>query len=93
MNNIIKQALEGYESASARDFLEAISVLPSNAKKSDINKIAKRFSVDSGIVKHIQDYYQTEDLSAPLPVPSEKLESVTKLAKVIHKASSVQIEL
>lgn len=86
MNNIIKQALEGYESASARDFLEAISALPSNAKKSDINKIAKQFAVEVGLVKHIHNYFHAEDLSMPLPTAAERVIPLTKLAKKIKAA-------
>lgn len=86
MNNIIKQALEGYESASARDFLEAISALPSNAKKSDINKIAKQFAVEVGLVKHIHNYFHAEDLSMPLPTAAERVIPLTRLAIIIKAA-------
>lgn len=82
---MIKQALND-QSSFVANFLKQIQILPSDTKKPPLNKIAKEFRVEYGIVKCIHDYYHIEDFAEPLPIPNEKPQSLTDLALIIHKA-------
>lgn len=86
MTDLINQALNNFESSPMSEFLDTIAVLPSDAKKPALNKIAKQFAVEVGLVKHIHNYFHAEDLSMPLPTAAEKVMPLTKLAKNIKAA-------
>lgn len=86
MTDLINQALNNFESSPMSEFLDAIAVLPSDAKKPALNKIAKQFAVEVGLVKHIHNYFHAEDLSMPLPTAAERVIPLTKLAINIKAA-------
>lgn len=86
MTDLINQALNNFESSPMSEFLDTIAVLPSDAKKPALNKIAKQFAVEVGLVKHIHNYFHVEDLSMPLPTAAERVIPLTKLAKKIKAA-------
>lgn len=83
MTDLINQALNNFESSPMSEFLDTIAVLPSDAKKPALNKIAKQFAVEVGLVKHIHNYFHAEDLSMPLPTAAERVIPLTKLATII----------
>ncbi len=83
MTDLINQALNNFESSPMSEFLDTIAALPSDVKKPALNKIAKQFAVEVGLVKHIHNYFHAEDLSMPLPTAAERLIPLTKLAKII----------
>lgn len=86
MTDLINQALNNFESSPMSEFLDTIAVLPSDAKKPALNKIAKQFAVEVGLVKHIHNYFHAEDLSMPLPTAAERVIPLTRLAIIIKAA-------
>lgn len=86
MTDLINRSLNNFESSPMSEFLDTIAVLPSDAKKPALNKIAKQFAVEVGLVKHIHNYFHVEDLSMPLPTAAERVIPLTKLAKKIKAA-------
>lgn len=83
MTDLINQTINNFESSPMSEFLDTIAVLPSDAKKPALNKIAKQFAVEVGLVKHIHNYFHAEDLSMPLPTAAERVIPLTKLATII----------
>lgn len=86
MSDLINQALNNFESSPMSEFLDTIAALPSDAKKPALNKIAKQFAVEVGLVKHIHNYFHAEDLSMPLPTAAERVIPLTRLAIIIKAA-------
>ena len=87
-DTIISQALnEKFENSdNLKLFLDAIQALHQQCHKTEINKLAKIFGVQPALVQAIHDYFHEEEIGIPIPEPSEKIWTATKLAKILYRA-------